>query len=58
MNKKLAVEMSKLMQQSDEIMSSYMLHSAHKPIQFSKYKEHSRLLVRMCDFVNLFATVN
>lgn len=58
MNRKLALEMIKLMQQTDEILTTYMLHAAHKSILFTKYKEHSRLLVRMCDFVNLFATVN
>jgi hypothetical protein len=58
MNKKLALEMGRMVQQSDEIITTYMLCGRHKAVGFTKYKEHSRLLVRMCDFVNLFVSVN
>jgi hypothetical protein len=35
-----------------------MLLPTHKPIGYTKYKELSKHIARVCDFVNLFATVN
>ena len=50
--------MSKMMTGLEEILTNFMLLAQHKTISFSKYKESSRLMVRVCDFIDLFATVN
>ena len=50
--------MSKMMGQTEEILTTSMLSQSHKTISYSKYKEQSKLLVRVCDFVELFSSVN
>jgi hypothetical protein len=50
--------MSKMTSQAAEIIEIQMLNSQHKSLSFTKYKEQSRILVRVCDFIDLFASVN
>jgi hypothetical protein len=50
--------MSKMMDQVQEVLTTYMCHPGHQPVSYTKYKEHSKLMVRVCDFVELFSTVN
>lgn len=50
--------MEKMLTQWMETIEHFMLQTAHKPLGYSKYKEMSKHLGRVCDFVNLFATVN
>ena len=35
-----------------------MLLPTHKGLSYTKYKESSKLIARVCDFVELFVTVN
>jgi hypothetical protein len=35
-----------------------MLQKKHTVISFTKYKENSRLVVKVCDFIDLFSSVN
>ncbi len=35
-----------------------MANKTYKNLQYTKHKEYSRMLVRLCDFVDLFTTVN
>jgi hypothetical protein len=35
-----------------------MANKTYKNLQYTQHKEYSRMLVRICDFVDLFTTVN
>lgn len=35
-----------------------MISDEHKQVSYTKYKENTRLIVKVCDFVDLFSTVN
>jgi hypothetical protein len=41
-----------------DIIDTSMLQKAHSSVSYTKYKENSRLIVKVCDFIDLFATVN
>jgi hypothetical protein len=47
-----------MMQSLKEISLGHMLSETHKATTYTKYKDHSRTLGQVCDFINLFATVN
>ena len=41
-----------------DIIDTHMLQKKHTVISFTKYKENSRLVVKVCDFIDLFSSVN
>ena len=58
MNKKLALEMSRMVSQLRELIQTNLHLREHKVIPYGKYKDNSRLVTKVCDFVDLFANVN
>lgn len=58
MNRKLALEMSRMVSQLKELIQSNLHLREHKLIPYAKYKDSSRLVTKVCDFVDLFANVN
>jgi hypothetical protein len=58
MNKKLALEMSRMVFQLKELIQNNLHLREHKVIPYGKYKDNSRLVTKVCDFVDLFANVN
>jgi|LauGreDrversion4_2_1035121.scaffolds.fasta_scaffold1094781_1 ribose 5-phosphate isomerase RpiB len=58
MNRKLALEMSRMVTQLKELIHAHMLMKEHKIIAYGKYKDNGRLITKICDFVELFASVN
>ena len=41
-----------------DIIDAHMLQKKHTAVSFTKYKENSRLVVKVCDFIDLFSSVN
>ena len=50
--------MSRMVAQLREIIENHMQQDQHHVLSYSKYKENTRLIVKVCDFVDLFSTVN
>lgn len=50
--------MSRMVSQLRELIQSNLHQREHKSIPYGKYKDNSRLITKVCDFVDLFANVN
>jgi hypothetical protein len=50
--------MQRMITSMRDIIDTHMLQKKHMVISFTKYKENSRLVVKVCDFIDLFSSVN
>ena len=50
--------MSRMVSQLRELIQSNLNLREHKVLAYGKYKDNSRLITKVCDFVDLFANVN
>jgi len=56
--RKITSELRKLMEQGLFIIEEKLLLTEHSHIQYTQYRESSQKLVKLCDLIDIFTSVN